>query len=92
MAMDYSICLDIGGTKVLGAIFDKEGKPVYRLKKKTKSGGESSENIEQVIISVVQEMIQESLRDLVIEQHFAPQRCAPKVLFVDHAPAFAGES
>ena len=60
MASDYSICLDIGGTKVLGAIFDKEGKPVYRLKKKTKSGGESSENIEQVIISVVREMIKES--------------------------------
>ena len=42
MALDYSVCLDIGGTKVLGAIFDKEGKPVYRLKKKTKSGGDSS--------------------------------------------------
>ena len=38
MAEEYSICLDIGGTKVLGAIFDKNEKPVYRLKKKTKSG------------------------------------------------------
>ena len=35
---EYYIGLDIGGTKVLGAIFDKDGKPVYRLKKKTKSG------------------------------------------------------
>ena len=60
MASEYSVCLDIGGTKVLGAIFDSAGKPIYRLKKKTKSGGDSSENIEQVIISVVQEMIKES--------------------------------
>ena len=60
MAENYSICLDIGGTKVLGAIFDEQEKIVYRLKKKTKSGGDSSENIEQVIISVVEEMIAES--------------------------------
>ena len=60
MAKQYNICLDIGGTKILGAIFDKSGKPIYRLKKKTKSGGDSSENIAQVIISVVKEMIQES--------------------------------
>jgi len=60
VAGDYSICLDIGGTKVLGAIFDDENKPIYRLKKKTKSGGDSSENVEQVIISVVEEMIAES--------------------------------
>ena len=60
MAKEYSICLDIGGTKVLGAIFDSKEKPIYRLKKKTKSGGDSSENIEQVIISVVREMIKES--------------------------------
>ena len=60
MSEKYSICLDIGGTKVLGAIFDEKEKPIYRLKKKTKSGGDSSENIEQVIISVVREMIQDS--------------------------------
>ena len=60
MAAEYSVCLDIGGTKVLGAIFDQDKKPIYRLKKKTKSGGDSSENIEQVIISVVREMIKES--------------------------------
>ena len=60
MAKDYSICLDIGGTKVLGAIFDENEKVIYRLKKKTKSGGDSSENIEQVIISVVREMSKES--------------------------------
>ena len=60
MAEEYSICLDIGGTKVLGAIFDESENIVYRLKKKTKSGGESSENIEQVIIGVVEKMIEES--------------------------------
>ncbi len=60
MAKEYCICLDIGGTKILGAIFDEKEDIIYRLKKKTKSGGDSSDNIEQVIISVVQEMIKES--------------------------------
>jgi len=44
MAETYNICLDIGGTKILGAIFDEKEKIIYRLKKKTKSGGNSSEN------------------------------------------------
>ena len=56
----YNICLDIGGTKVLGAIFDKDGKIIHRLKKKTKSGGDSSENIEEVIISVVDGMMKDA--------------------------------
>ena len=60
MAESYNICLDIGGTKILGVIFDSKKNIIYRLKKKTKSGGDSSQNIEQVIISVVDEMIQES--------------------------------
>ncbi len=59
-AHSYNICLDIGGTKVLGAIFDEKKKIVYRLKKKTKEGGDNTENVEQVIISVVDEMIKES--------------------------------
>lgn len=59
MAKTYNICLDIGGTKVLGAIFDEKEKIVYRLKKKTKSGGDSSKNIEEVIINVVEEMKKE---------------------------------
>ncbi|MCQ2508138.1 MAG: ROK family protein [Dorea sp.] len=58
MAETYKICLDIGGTKVLGAIFNKKNEIVYRLKKKTKAGGDDSANIEQVIISVVQEMME----------------------------------
>ena len=32
----YNICLDIGGTKILGAIFNEKKEIVYRLKKKTK--------------------------------------------------------
>ncbi len=59
MGNNYNICLDIGGTKVLGAIFDEKGKIVHRLKKKTKSGGESAGNIEEVIISVAKEMLDE---------------------------------
>ncbi len=49
----YNICLDIGGTKVLGAIFDENENIVYSLKKRTKSGGESSENVQEVIINVI---------------------------------------
>ena len=60
MAANYNLCLDIGGTKVLGAIFDPERRIVYRLKKKTRSGGGSAENIEQVIVSVVHEMLEGS--------------------------------
>ena len=60
MAKTYNICLDIGGTKVLGAIFDEDREIVYRLKKKTKESGDSEANVEQVIISVVEEMIRES--------------------------------
>lgn len=57
MAEYYNICLDIGGTKILGAIFDKNDKIIYRLKKKTKEEGDSAGNVEQVIIKVVDEML-----------------------------------
>ncbi len=60
MAEMYNICLDIGGTKTLGAIFDEKKNIIYRLKKKTKSGGDDTDNVEQVIISVVDEMLEES--------------------------------
>ena len=56
----YRLCLDIGGTKVLGAIFDEKREIVYRLKKKTKEGGDSKENVEEVILSVVSEMLEAS--------------------------------
>ena len=60
MSEKYNICLDIGGTKVLGAIFNENKEIIYRLKKKTKESGDDSANVEQVIISVVDEMIKES--------------------------------
>ena len=59
MAESYKICLDIGGTKILGAIFDSKNNIVHRLKKKTKADGGSSQNVEDTIISVVEEMIKD---------------------------------
>ena len=56
MAQNYNICLDIGGTKILGAIFDEKDEIIYRLKKKTKQSGDA--NVEKVIVSVVEEMIE----------------------------------
>ena len=58
MAQNYNICLDIGGTKILGAIFDEKDEIIYRLKKKTKQSGDDSANVEKVIVSVVEEMIE----------------------------------
>ncbi len=60
MAGKYNICLDIGGTKVLGVIFDEERNIVYKLKKKTKAGGDTQENVEEVICGVVEEMLQKA--------------------------------
>jgi len=60
MAAKYNICLDIGGTKTLGAVFDKDKNIICKIKKKTKSNGENSSNIEDIIISVVEELIEES--------------------------------
>ncbi|MBO6150862.1 MAG: ROK family protein [Clostridium sp.] len=60
MAGKYNICLDIGGTKVLGVIFDEKRNIVYKLKKKTKAGGDTKENVEEVIVSVVEEMLDEA--------------------------------
>ena len=32
MPKKYNICLDVGGTKVLGAVFDEKDQIIYRLK------------------------------------------------------------
>ncbi len=53
------ICLDIGGTKVLGAIFDENNSIIYKIKKKTKAE-EGFEKIEEKIIKLVNELISES--------------------------------
>ena len=60
MADKYNICLDIGGTKVLGAVFDKEDKIICRLKKKSTESGSSSQNVQEVIVSVVDELLSSS--------------------------------
>ncbi|MBR3150929.1 MAG: ROK family protein [Erysipelotrichaceae bacterium] len=60
MNKPYKICLDIGGTKILGVIFNENNEIIYRLKKRTKGSGEGTENVEQVIISVVAEMVKKS--------------------------------
>ncbi len=60
MSEVYNICLDVGGTKVLGAIFNEKREIVYRLKKKSAENGSSSADVEKVIISVVEEMLKES--------------------------------
>ena len=78
MSESYNICLDVGGTKVLGAIFNENREIVYRLKKKSKSGENTSQNIEQVIISVVEEMLDQSGIDR--KQVHAISSCAPGVI------------
>ncbi len=56
----YNICLDVGGTKVLGVIFNEKREIIYRLKKRSKTGEASTKSVEDVIISIVEEMIKES--------------------------------
>ena len=74
----YNICLDVGGTKVLGAIFNEKDEIIYRLKKRSKSGGEGSADVEKVIIDVVEEMIKESGIDR--KKLNAVASCAPGVI------------
>lgn len=60
MAGKYNVCLDIGGTKVLGAIFNEQGEIIHRLKKRTKEYGDDVANIEKIIIDTVKEMLDEA--------------------------------
>ena len=77
----YNICLDVGGTKVLGAIFNEKDEIIYRLKKRSKSGGEGSADVEKVIISVVEEMIKKS--GIERNKLNAIASCAPGVIDQD---------
>ena len=81
MAECYNICLDVGGTKVLGAIFNEKDEIIYRLKKRSKSGGEGAADVEQVIVDVVEEMIRESGIDR--SKLNAIASCAPGVIDQD---------
>ena len=78
MAKSYNICLDVGGTKVLGAIFNEKDEIIYRLKKRSKSGGDGSADVEKVIVSVVEEMIKKSGIDR--DKLNAIASCAPGVI------------
>lgn len=60
MAGKYNVCLDIGGTKVLGAIFNEQGEIIHRLKKRTKEYGDDVANIEKIIIDTVKGMLEEA--------------------------------
>ena len=81
MSESYNICLDVGGTKVLGAIFNENDEIIFRLKKRSKSQGEGSADVEKVIISVVEEMIEESGIDR--KKLNAIASCAPGVIDQD---------
>jgi glucokinase len=50
------ICLDIGGTKVLGAVFDENNNIVFKSKKKTKVE-KGVEKVEEKIIGVIDDLI-----------------------------------
>ena len=81
MAECYNICLDVGGTKVLGAIFNEKDEIIYRLKKRSKGSGEGSADVEKVIVDVVEEMIRESGIDR--SKLNAIASCAPGVIDQD---------
>ena len=81
MAEKYNICLDVGGTKVLGAIFNEKDEIIFRLKKRSKSEGDNSADVEKVIISVVEEMIEES--GISRKKLNAIASCAPGVIDQD---------
>ncbi len=81
MAESYNICLDVGGTKVLGAIFNGKDEIIYRLKKRSQSGGAASADVEKVIVAVVEEMIKESGIDR--SKVNAIASCAPGVIDQD---------
>lgn len=54
--MNAYIGLDIGGTKILGVLYDEEGKELDRAKKKTKAAEGSDVALEQ-IIKVVEQLL-----------------------------------
>lgn len=57
--MGKYICLDIGGTKILGSIIDENDNIVYKVKKKTRAE-KGLEQVEEKIINVVEDLIKET--------------------------------
>ena len=78
MAKKYNVCLDVGGTKVLGVIFNEKREIIYRLKKRTKSMGGDGQNVEDVIVSVAEELLMAS--GIPKSQVNAVASCAPGVV------------
>ena len=60
MSKKYNICLDIGGTKVLGAVFNEKDKLICKVKRRSTEEGASTENIESVIIEVTRLLLQKA--------------------------------
>lgn len=56
MGQNY-ICLDIGGTKVLGVVFDSNNNIVLKVKKKTKAE-KGFAQVQDIIIKVVEELLE----------------------------------
>ena len=77
----YNICLDVGGTKVLGAIFNENDEIIFRLKKRSTAKGSASADVEAVIVEVVEEMIASSGIDR--QDINAIASCAPGVIDQD---------
>ena len=74
----YNICLDVGGTKVLGVIFNEKREIIYRLKKRSKTGEANTKSVEEVIVGIVEEMIKES--GIKRSELKAIASCAPGVI------------
>lgn len=60
MSKKYNICLDIGGTKVLGAVFNDKDKLICKVKRRSTEQGNSTENIEAVIIEVTRLLLEKA--------------------------------
>ncbi len=56
--MRGTIGLDIGGTKILGALFDEQGEIINRVKKKTKAD-EGIETVRKQIMKVIDQLCEE---------------------------------
>ncbi|MBQ6621906.1 MAG: ROK family protein [Mogibacterium sp.] len=60
MAGKYNVCLDVGGTKILGVIFDENKEIVARIKKRTKEDFDDLSSAEKVLRIVVKEMMDDA--------------------------------
>ena len=58
MGRDYSIGIDIGGTKVSGGIVDEHGQIVARARRHTPERSKSPQVVEDTIVSVVHELLE----------------------------------